>query len=103
MKCQEAMGDESPGLFVKRRAFSAMLSVGGVSFVRSAIFYKETWFSVVVNNIEISTTRHSKPAKSLKGNTGGGSFCGIGITYAMPFSQKCTPPHCFFCNFACWE
>ena len=42
----------------------------------------------------------TQPAKSLKSNTGGRSFCRIGIQYAMPYSQKYTPPHCFFCNFA---
>ena len=47
-------------------------------------------------------TNISQPAKSLKGNTGGGSFCSIGIQYAMPFSRKYTPPHCFFCTFAGW-
>ena len=25
-------------------------------------------------------------------------FCWIGIQYTMPYSPKCTPPHCFFCN-----
>ena len=38
----------------------------------------------------------AQPAKSLKSNTGGGCFCGIGIQYTMPYSQKYTPPHCFF-------
>ena len=42
----------------------------------------------------------TQPAKSLKSNTGGGSFCWIGIQYAVPYTQKYTPPHCFFCNFA---
>ena len=42
------------------------------------------------------------PAKSLQSNTGGGSFCLIGIQYAMPYSEKYTPPHCFFCIFAGW-
>ena len=45
----------------------------------------------------------TQPAKSLKGNTGGGSFCWIGIQYAMPYSQKYTHPHCFFCNIAGWK
>ena len=44
----------------------------------------------------------NRPAKSLKSNTGGVSFCWIGIQYAMPYCQKYTPPHCFFCNFAGW-
>ena len=48
---------------------------------------------------QVGTTQ---PAKSLKSNTGGGSFCWIGIQYAMPYCQKYTPPHCFFCNFAGW-
>ena len=43
------------------------------------------------------------PAKSLKSNTGGGSFCWIGIENAMLYTHKYTPPHCFFCNFAGWE
>ena len=41
--------------------------------------------------------------KIAKNNTGGGSFCWIGIKYAMPYSQKYTPSHCFFCNFAGWD
>ena len=41
----------------------------------------------------------TQPAKSLKSNIGG-SFCWIGIQYAMPYTQKYTPPHWFFCNFA---
>ena len=45
----------------------------------------------------------SQSAKSLKCNTGGVSFCWIGIQYAMPYSQKYTLPHCFFCNFAGWD
>ena len=44
----------------------------------------------------------SQSAKSLKSNTGEGSFYWIGIRYAMPYCQKYTPPHCFFCNFAGW-
>ena len=44
----------------------------------------------------------SQPAKSLKSNTGGGSFCWISIQYAMPYSQKYTPPYCVFCKFADW-
>ena len=39
-------------------------------------------------------------AKSLKSNTGGGSFCWIGIENAVPYTQKYTPPHCFLCNFS---
>ena len=46
--------------------------------------------------------KYTQPAKSLKSNTGGDSFCWIGIQYAMPYSQKYTPPHCFFCNLAGW-
>ena len=44
----------------------------------------------------------TQPAKSLKSNTGGMSFCWNGIQYARPYSQKYTPPYCFFCNFASW-
>ena len=44
----------------------------------------------------------SQPAKSLKSNTGGVSFCWIGIQCAVPCSQKYTPPHCFFWEFAGW-
>ena len=43
-----------------------------------------------------------QPAKLLKSNTGGVSFCWIGNQYAMPYSQKYTPPHSFFWNFARW-
>ena len=25
------------------------------------------------------------------------------MQYTMPYSQKYTPPHCFFCNFAGWD
>ena len=49
------------------------------------------------------TWEHNTPAKLLKSNTGGVSFCSIGIQYAMPYSQKYTPPHCLFCKFAGWE
>ena len=41
----------------------------------------------------------SQPEKSLKSNTGGVSFCWIGIEYAVPYNQKYTPSNCFFCNF----
>ena len=41
----------------------------------------------------------TQPAKLLKSNTGRGSFCLIGIQYVMPYSQKYTPPHCFFLKF----
>ena len=51
-------------------------------------------------NKEIQITQ---PAKSPKSNTRGVNFCGIGIQYAMPYSQKHTPPHCFFGKFAGWE
>ena len=37
-----------------------------------------------------------------KSNTGGVSFCWIGIQYAIPYSQEYTPAHCFFCSFAGW-
>ena len=30
------------------------------------------------------------------------SFCWIGTRNAMPYTQKYTPPHCFFCNFVGW-
>ena len=49
-----------------------------------------------------SKSTYTQPAKSLKINTGGGSFCRIGIRNAMPYSQKYTPPQCFFCKFAGW-
>ena len=55
----------------------------------------------VVAKESMHNARNNQPAKSLKSNTGG-SFCWIGIQYAMPYSQKYTPPHCFFCNFAGW-
>ena len=55
--------------------------------------------AIILNMFE---SFYTQPAKSLKSNTGGGSFCWIGIQYAMPYSQKYTPPHCFFCNFAGW-
>ena len=44
----------------------------------------------------------TQPAKLLKSITGGVSFSWIGIQYTMPYSQKYTSPHCFFCNFAGW-
>ena len=44
----------------------------------------------------------SKHIPAVKSNTGWESFCWIGIQYAMPYSQKYTPPHCFYCNFAGW-
>ena len=49
-----------------------------------------------------SSWEPSQPAKTLKINTGGVSFCWIVIQLTMPFSPKCTPPHCFFYNFAGW-
>ena len=49
-----------------------------------------------------SHAKQSQPAKSLKSNPGGVSFCWIGIQNAMPYCSKYTPPHCFFCNFAGW-
>ena len=47
-----------------------------------------------------SMERIIQSAKSLKSNSGGVSFCWIGIQYAMPFSRKYTPSHCFFFKFA---
>ena len=44
----------------------------------------------------------SQPAKSLKSNTGGGSFCLISIEDAVPYTQKYTPPHCLLSDFAGW-
>ena len=37
--------------------------------------------------------------KYAKGNSGGVSFCWIGIQYAMLYSHKYTPPHCFLLQF----
>ena len=48
---------------------------------------------------EILDVRPSQPAKLLKSNTGGVSFCWFGMQYAIPYSQKYTPPHCFFLQF----
>ena len=47
-------------------------------------------------------------AKSLKGNTGEVDFCWIFVEFLLnfweiPYSQKYTPPHCFFYNFAGWN
>ena len=56
------------------------------------------------NYKEIKKNRRSiiivnKPVgKTLKGYSGG-----VYIQYAMKYSQKHTPPHCFFCNLAGWE
>ena len=50
----------------------------------------------------LDTVDSPQPAKSLKSNTGGVSFCWINIQYAMPFCRKYTSPHCFFCKFANW-
>ena len=44
--------------------------------------------------------RYNPPGKTLKSNTGGVSFCRIGIQNAARYPQKYTPPYCFFCNFA---
>ena len=35
----------------------------------------------------------------MESNSGGVSFCSIGIQYAMLYKQKYTPPHCFFYSF----
>ena len=57
------------------------------------------------HNNNISGYRHetsSQPAKTFK-KTRGVSFPWIGIQIAMLYSQKHTPPHCFFSNFAAYD
>ena len=56
----------------------------------------------VINNFQRFHDLLLSRQKTLKSNTGGVSFCWIGMQYAKSCSPKCTPPHLFFCNFAGW-
>ena len=51
----------------------------------------------------LGTDTISQPAKSLKSNTGVREFLFNRHSICGPYSQKYTPPHCFFCNFADWD
>ena len=52
---------------------------------------------------KLTLCNHPKQlSKSVKRNTGGVSFCWIGIQNTTLYGQKYTPPHCFFSNFARW-
>ena len=58
------------------------------------------WWLTEISQVKID---QSQSAETLKSNTGVVSFCRIGIQNAMLYTQKYTPLHCFFINFACWD